>query len=378
MKIKANINTINEDNKKIIAFNRMIALKNNKIAGCTTKGFVYIYSYNFNNNNKEISDNNIQENKFNNNNCYINTGLYINDYNNIWGGLINNYNTENYFNTYNHKNKSNDNNMLNQNKDIKLFDRVKVTDYGDVKDIIEMDDGNIVSCGEDGSINIIKITDKNAFYINGGKVSDDSLNKLIKLLEGNFVFCSNDGYLYFYKYKSKETELELIKAISLGDIILTFCKCNKEEYAVGIFLKKEAYALRFYNKNFKMITSIKLDKLICGQKIEKINDSKLIFSQNEKIVIINLKNHSIQNIIKLDSVLNSINIFLHFKENILLGGDLFGNIYEWEINNKNILENNKGVHYNKNNFNRINDIIKLEENKFVSCEEAGNLIIWEY
>ena len=57
----------------------------------------------------------------------------------------------------------------NSNKDKEYyqfkFSCIKIIDIGEARDIIEMDDGNIIVCGEEGSINIIKISKSNAFYV---------------------------------------------------------------------------------------------------------------------------------------------------------------------------------------------------------------------
>ena len=86
----------------------------------------------------------------------------------------------------------------------------KITDYGEVRDIIETDDGNLITCGEDGSVNIIKIGKNNAFFVNGGKPTDYGINTILKLSDANYITGSDDGYLYIFKYQVKDTSLELI------------------------------------------------------------------------------------------------------------------------------------------------------------------------
>ena len=254
------------------------------------------------------------------------------------------------------------------------FSCIKITDIGEVRDIIEMDDGNIIVCGEEGSINIIKISKSNAFYVDGVKPTDYSINQIIKLLDGNIIACSDDGHLYIFKYNSKEESLEMIRAVFLHYQILNICQCNNNELAASVFEKDEILwkrcSLRFYDNSYQLITSIKLKNMSLGQKLETINENKLFACDGANIIIINLKNHSIINKYKI----NKINIFFLFKDNILLGGDKIGNIYKWEIKNNNInLKNIINVHYNE----CVSGIIKFKGNKFITCGHDGNIVIWE-
>ena len=254
------------------------------------------------------------------------------------------------------------------------FSCIKITDIGEVRDIIEMDEGHIIVCGEEGSINIIKISKSNAFYVDGVKPTDYSINQIIKLLDGNIIACSDDGHLYIFKYNSKEESLEMIRAVFLHYQILNICQCNNNELAASVFEKDEILwkrcSLRFYDNSYQLITSIKLKNMSLGQKFEKINEINLIACDDANIIIINLKNHSIINKYKI----NKINIFFLFKDNILLGGDKIGNIYKWEIKNNNInLKNIINVHYNE----CVSGIIKFKGNKFITCGHDGNIVIWE-
>ena len=254
------------------------------------------------------------------------------------------------------------------------FSCIKITDIGEVRDIIEMDEGHIIVCGEEGSINIIKISKSNAFYVDGVKPTDYSINQIIKLLDGNIIACSDDGHLYIFKYNSKEESLEMIRAIFLNYQILNICQCNNNELAASVFEKNELFwkqcSLRFFDNSYQLITSIKLKNMSLGQKLETINESKLFACDGANIIIINLKNHSIINKYKI----NKINIFFLFKDNILLGGDKIGNIYKWEIKNNNI--NLKNI-INGHNNECVSGIIKFKGNKFITCGHDGNIFIWE-
>ena len=306
---------IHEDAK----FNKIILLKNNKLAACANDGNVYIYSY-FNSNSKKDD-----------------------------------------FKSY----------IFNK------FDCIKITDFGEVRDIIETDDGNIITCGEDGSVNIITIWKNNAFFANGGKPTDYGINTIIKFSDSNYITGSDDGYLYIFKYKEKDTSLEMIKAIFLHYQILSIYKCINDELVACIFEKcinhVNKCSIRFYDQNYQLITIIKLDNLVLGQKLEKINEYTLIIGNGEKTLIINLKNHSIINIINL----NGINIFLKFNENLLLCGDENLNIYLYEIKNNKVILQTQIVGYFHCKSNSINSIIKFKENMFIICGPHGNIFLFE-
>ena len=301
-----------------VKFNKIILLKNNKLAACASDGSIYIYSYvNSNPNNDNFKD-------------------YL-------------------FNK---------------------FSCIKITDYGEARDIIETADGNLITCGEDGYINIITIGEKNAFFVNGVKPTDYGINTIIKSSsDGNFITGSDDGYLYIFKYKEKDISLEMIKAIFLHYQILSFYKCINDELIACIFERRINHvnkcSIRFYDKNYQLITSIKLNNLKLGQKMENINEYTLIIGNGEKTIIINLKNHSILNIVNL----NSNNIFLKFNANILLGGDQNRNIYMYEINKNNFILKYQLFGQFKNN--SINSIIKFKENIFIICVSDGNIFFFE-
>ena len=300
-------------------FNKIILLNNNKLAACTKDGNVYIYSY-----------------------------LNPNPKN----GDLKNY-------------------LFNK------FSCIRITDYGEVRDIIETDDGNLITCGEDGSVNIIKIGKNNAFFVNGGNPTNSGINTILKLSDGNYITGSDDGYLYTFKYKVKDISLEMIKAIFLHYQILSIYKCINDELVACIFEKRVNHvnkcSIRFYDKQYQLITIIKLDNLVLGQKIEKINEYTLLIGNGEKTLIINLHNHSILNIIKL----NGINTFLKFNENLLLGGDRNGNIYIYEIKNNNFILKTQIMGNLLFNNNCINSIIKFKENMFIICRLNGNILFYE-
>ena len=345
-----------------IKFKKIIILKDNKIASCTEDGFIYIYLYNHYK--KETSDN--KNSSKNNNTEFFNRkndiGLYYYNYN-IWGSF---QREENLFNNYN-KIKSNNN---------LCFACIKVTDCGAALDILEMSDGNIISCGEDGSVNITKVTKQNAFYINGGAPTNSSMNKIIKLSDDNFLICSNDGHLYYYKYKSKEEALDIIKITYLGGNILTFYQYNTNEYLLGTCERRnnlEKYFLKFYDNN-QLTTLIELEKIYIGQTFEKINDNYIIFSQQSKIMIFNLKNHSFSFINNLNELLTTINVFLKINDKVLLGGDQNGFIYEFEIKNNTVsLKNKIKAHDNL----ITSDMIKYDDKNIITCGYDGKIIRWK-
>ena len=123
-----------------------------------------------------------------------------------------------------------------------------------------------------------------------------------------------------------------------------------------------------------MTTLIELEKISIGQTFEKINDNNKIFSQQSKIMIFNLKNHSFSYVINLNDLLTTIYVFLKINDKVLLGGGQNGFIYEFEIKNNTVSLKNK---INAHNNLIVSDIIKYGDKNVITCGYDGKIIIWK-
>ena len=105
--------------------------------------------------------------------------------------------------------------------------------------------------------------------------------------------------------------------------------------------------------------------------LEMISKNLLIIGEVEYLTVINVENYQNIKNIKIGNIL--ISVCYKLNDNILLTGDVVGNIKQWKIEDNNlILENIKEKAHNKG----ITSIIKLQNNKLATSSIDKTIRIW--
>ena len=255
-------------------------------------------------------------------------------------------------------------------------------DIDDCNDIIQLKDGNIIISGtrivgyryKTNYINILYVIEikKNNIEIIHYSEHSDPINKILVLSNGKIVTCSfHEIQIYNYNENKKLIPYFCIKTFYFA---LSINKCKQNEIVVSCFEKN--YFLAFYEYNFSNInffqlnTIIRLNRAFRGQTFEKLNKNILVVGDLDKVIFINLKNHYIKSTIKVEGF---ISIFLKLNNNILLGGDQHGNLYQWNINNNNIIKN---IKKDCICYGNIYHISKYNNNGFLTCGDDSKIKIW--
>ena len=131
------------------------------------------------------------------------------------------------------------------------------------------------------------------------------------------------------------------------------------------------------NLNFYDLNKRKLKKILFSLEVafvdtlEMISNNLLIIGEVEYLTIINVENYQNIKNIKIGNIL--ISICYKLNDNILLTGDVVGNIKQWKIEDNNIiLENIKEKAHKKG----ITSIIKLQNNKLATSSIDKSIRIW--
>jgi WD40 repeat protein len=175
-----------------------------------------------------------------------------------------------------------------------------------INDLYESKDKKLFSCSSDFSINIfVYDSSMNLYKIEKSLVEHkNEVLKIIELNNGNFVSCSNDNYLYFRESKSLDF---IYKTIYLDNFrINSIENFNNHIYItsrLGLkILNIDSYKIKnmINEKNDFNIFSPNYYNIFFGkQSLEIINNNLILYKTPYELIIINDKNLQIQTIINI-------------------------------------------------------------------------------
>jgi len=308
----------------------------------------------------------------------------------------------------------NNNNSLFQNFNIfNLKPKYKLKYHGEkqIKTILQLYDGRLVSGGENGFIIIYnKETFQPEIII---KEQTSNINHLIQLKDGNIISCSNDKTMILfqliennkykilsqvnvgndnYPHKIRELDNNLIGLVASNFIIFysnnknTFIenyniKINKiGQYRNMIKVKKGELIIsgtgdkiQFFDLNTKQLKEIininrdihwGIDELLC-----MMNDKCLCVGGADKITIIDVYQKNI--ISEVEDKGAHICLF-KLNDSILLSGKGDGSITQWKIS-----QNNLSISFKKEKAHESNIRQIITINQFiVTCSDDHSINIW--
>ena len=255
---------------------------------------------------------------------------------------------------------------------------IQITLELSIVDIKEIEQKKLIACST--VIQLIKLEEKKGEVIQTLYSHDDHhwINRIIKLSNGLIATCGDDKKIIFYKYNKV---LVVNDKITINLNLISFFECNLNELMVfGYNVHSKKITLVFYNINNKQ----EITRIIDNREIyfvydlqsanyEIINNKFLAVGLQQKIIFINLINHSIYKIINLKYDYFITNILI-LNNNKLLCSDNIGNIYEFNIEN---------IEYIilKDVFKAHNNLIcylsKFQEDKIISSSRDSSLKIWK-
>ena len=211
--------------------------------------------------------------------------------------------------------------ILNENFDI---DFIIKEHYFPINFITQISDETIITCSN--GISLFKINRNNYEIIQRIFVCETSF-KIIELENKNLLFNSKEANLFLYQKEKYSEKYEKISNIKTEFIIYDFIETKNNEICCSNFNERK---LIFYdlntNENVSFIKNINL--FGWNNKLYKINKENLIICGKYKFYIYNILNNSISFTLNLDYDISSIFIT---NENQFISGDNKGNLILWNF-----------------------------------------------
>ena len=269
---------------------------------------------------------------------------------------------------------SNDKSVKIYNKNNKIVE-ININENSQISYIFEVEDNVLMTCLRDGVTNVYKfLSDKQYQKIQSIEIDGkNTIKKIIKLINGNFISISNSLYLKIWNYLNQK--YNLFKSISSNnsyrfeDIIEVkndeiVAQINSTEYLSFIDIKneKEIYRLNVSNIRGNHI-----------YELQMLNKNVLFYGLDMNIFLIDINSHNI--IKRIDNLNFQIYCSNVLSENMVVLGVQNGNLIILKIsNNYNQINTSKIIAHG----DCVKCIIKGENGKLISASNDKLIKIWDY
>ena len=239
-----------------------------------------------------------------------------------------------------------------------------------INHLIQLKDGNIISCSNDKTMILFQLTDNNKYKIlSQVNVGNDNYPHKIRELDNNLIGLVASNFIIFYT-NNKNTFIENfnIKINKIGQY-RNMIKVKKGELIISGTDDK----IQFFELNTKQLKEIidinrdihwGIDELLC-----MMNDKCLCVGGADKITIIDVYQKNI--ISEVEDKGAHICLF-KLNDSILLSGKGDGSITQWKIN-----QNNLSISFKKEKAHESNIRQIITINQFiVTCSDDHSINIW--
>ena len=238
----------------------------------------------------------------------------------------------------------------------------------EVYNIIQNHYNDIVSCSADKTINIIQLF-KNSFLVKQTlKSHTNSIIHIREFSNHNLFSCSTDLSIKIWNNTKKG--YQLILTLKTKEKIYSILELKK--YNQFVCLESEKNINFFDSNNFTEIYSLK-EMNVSGwtNSICLLNDNILAIGGKNKIIICNISKFEILHILDRECQVICIK---KFSQNLILSGDVLGQIYQWELidDNLHFIDKINNAHQNK-----IPSIVQFENGILVTCSNDNTIKIWK-
>ena len=240
----------------------------------------------------------------------------------------------------------------------------------EISSLLQLKTEFLASSSFDKYIKIFKINENNYETIQSIKAHDNFIHKIIELSNGNLISCSLDKnikifnlengiYIENFKFIEEKWICNILETIPLNLVAAHINIMGNINLKFYDLIKREPKQILF-NLEVAFVNTL-----------EMISKNLLIIGEVEYLTVINVENYQNIKNIKIGNIL--ISVCYKLNDNILLTGDVVGNIKQWKIEDNNlILENIKEKAHNKG----ITSIIKLQNNKLATSSIDKTIRIW--
>ena len=231
--------------------------------------------------------------------------------------------------------------------------------------IVEMDNSTIISGSEDSLIIIWKIKEKQYipyFYITGHKESVSN----IRVISNNRFISSSDNTIKIWKGIEPYV---LIKTIKIECDYVYYYNDNFYDYLLTASKANSKLIIWSMNSYQQLTTFLDIGGLSYNSYI-KINNRKILLGNQFCLIVMNMKNISIEKRI-IDDLFGKIFCFTNIRNNQVLIGCERGNMF--------LLDNS--FHYgsinSKAHLDDIFEIIAIDDNTLISISKDRTLKLWK-
>lgn len=231
-----------------------------------------------------------------------------------------------------------------------------------VVSICQLDEGNIVSCSDDKSIKIFIKTISNAH--------DDSINKVITLPNNRVASCSDDNTIKIWKsdppYQSEP--LAVLKGHHDTVTSMIYIK-NRDVIVAGDTDGK----LRLWSMStYQCVSAIDDVKCCYTNAVYQIDDDRVIVGHNNGLYVVNIDKCIIEDELR-DEELGYVNCFLKLRDNYsIICGCEGGKFCVYDIFSK------EHFMIPEKHSKDITDLIRIDDDTFVSCSWDSTIKVWKY
>ena len=262
---------------------------------------------------------------------------------------------------------SNDKSIIIYNNKTFKPDQIIKEHYDNVNYILKLNSGLLASSSNDGTIKIYNIKKNNYEVVQTLKYHANCINKIIELNNDKLACCSKCYSIIIY---SKDKNDKYIKDFTIFNRCTCIIKTKENEICFNDENKKQ---LNFYDlfekKNINEICNLIIYGNNCFNMITK---DLLLVTEYEKLYIINVNQYNLVRIINVPDS-SYIHISCLINKNIVLTGEMNGNIKQWKIEGDNlklISTKEKAHDYT------ILSLIKLGDGHIISGSADGIIKIW--
>ena len=232
----------------------------------------------------------------------------------------------------------------------------------------QLDDGNVVSASDNFSIKIWNvITGECIFKIKNAHSA--WLSKIIKLPLNRFASAANDNMIKIWKSDAPYSDTP-IKVLNLHtSAVYSLVYIDKKDIMVSSSFDG---ILRMWNMTTYECVSFIEGLASDAKNMIQIDDDRVISSFNGKITIVNVKENKVENSIEEGRVDYGLSFVKLRDDKTIICGCNSGFFVVYNIDTK------EHQVIRSDHKDDINDLIKYDDETFISCSSDKNIIVWKY
>ena len=240
----------------------------------------------------------------------------------------------------------------------------------EVYNIIQNNDGEIISCSADSTINVIQLLKDNTYILK--QKMKNYLDHVIHIREFsnlNLFSSSLDKTIKIWE-KNKYKQYQCVITIKTNEKVYSILELKKHNQFVCSESEKN---ISFYNIKEYNLKYLRKDIFISGwtNSMCLLNDNLLALGGKNMIILFEISSYEIVKTIRTENQIISIQ---KFDNGLIYIGDFSGGISQWELNGDNLkfIDQKKNAHSDK-----VTSILQFDNGIIVSGSNDNTIKIWK-